>query len=44
MEGEHQEADLDNFAQIDISGLFVKHDFDHMIIMEDDASELEKFT
>ena len=45
MDGEQQEeADLDNFAEIDISGLFVKHDFEHMILKEDDATELEKFT
>ena len=35
------EEDLSNYVEVDIDGIFVKHDFEHVILKED---EVEKFT
>ena len=37
MEGE----DLSNYAEVEVSGIFIKHDFDHIILNEE---EVEKYT
>ena len=34
------EKDLENFVEVDVEGIFIKHDFDHMII---DECEIEKY-
>ena len=36
-----EDEDLDNFNEVEVEGIFVKHDFDHIILGED---EVEKFT
>ena len=33
--------DLSNYAEVEVSGIFIKHDFDHIILNED---EVEKYT
>ena len=33
--------DFSNFAEVEVSGIFIKHDFDHIILNED---EVEKYT
>lgn len=38
---ENQEDDLQNFMEVEVSGIFIKHDFDHIILNED---EVEKYT
>lgn len=40
----HQVSDpqnLDNFYEVKVDGIFIKHDFDHIIL---DSDELEKYT
>jgi len=34
-------AKEDNFFEVNVSGVFIKHDFDHIILNED---EVEKYT
>ena len=36
-----EEEDLSNYAEVEVSGIFIKHDFDHIILNED---EVEKYT
>jgi hypothetical protein len=38
---ENQGEDLSNYAEVEVSGIFIKHDFDHIILNED---EVEKYT
>lgn len=33
----------DNFNEVDISGIFIKHDFDH-VILDADADEIARYT
>ncbi len=35
------QEDLSNYAEVEVSGIFIKHDFDHIILNED---EVEKYT
>ena len=35
------EEDDSNFMEVEVSGLFIKHDFDHIILND---NEVEKFT
>ena len=35
------EEDLSNYAEVEVEGIFIKHDFDHIILNED---EVEKYT
>lgn len=36
-----EDKELDNFVEVDIEGIFIKHDFDHIIV---DQDEVEKYT
>ena len=36
-----QDEDLENFNEVEVEGIFIKHDFDHIILGDD---EVEKFT
>lgn len=36
-----EQEDLSNYAEVEVSGIFIKHDFDHIILNED---EVEKYT
>lgn len=38
MEGDE---DLENFMEVEVGGIFIKHDFDHVILEE---SEVEKYS
>ena len=38
---QNPEEDLENFVEVEVEGIFVKHDFDHIILNDD---EIEKFT
>lgn len=40
-EDEEDLEDLDNFAEVEVEGIFIKHDFDHIILND---NEVEKFT
>lgn len=40
MENE-EDDDLQNYMEVEVSGIFIKHDFDHIILNED---EVEKYT
>jgi hypothetical protein len=35
------EEDFENFMEVEVEGIFIKHDFDHIILHED---EVEKYT
>jgi hypothetical protein len=37
----NEEEDLQNFMEVEVEGIFIKHDFDHIILHED---EVEKYT
>ena len=41
MDPEKEDDDLENFAEVEVEGIFVKHDFDHIILND---QEVEKFT
>ena len=41
MKNEEDEEDLQNFMEVEVEGIFIKHDFDHIILHED---EVEKYT
>ena len=36
-----EEDDLQNYMEVEVEGIFIKHDFDHIILHED---EVEKYT
>jgi|APCry1669189768_1035252.scaffolds.fasta_scaffold62094_1 hypothetical protein len=40
MEDENQE-DLSNYKEVEVNGIFIKHDFEHLIL---DPDEVEKYT
>ena len=40
MQDQEEEEDLDNFMEVEVSGIFIKHDFDHILV---DESEVEKY-
>ena len=41
MKYEEADENLDNFMEVDVSGIFIKHNFDHILLDED---EVEKYT
>ena len=41
MEDTNQKEDLSNYKEVEVNGIFIKHDFDHIILS---PNEIEKYT
>lgn len=41
MEDTNQKEDLSNYKEVEVNGIFIKHDFDHIIL---NPNEIEKYT
>jgi hypothetical protein len=40
-EMKNEDEDLENYKEVELQGIFIKHDFDHIILNE---NEVEKYT
>lgn len=41
MEEGKKKEDLSNYKEVEVNGIFIKHDFEHLIL---DPNEIEKYT